>query len=294
MLSSLSRTASRLLDLHWNEHSNYGDCISPEEDDILSLHLQTLSQLSLSLPENTVENVAGFCGRLITPLHEYVGSTLSADVETLVQTLHESDPSVAHRHNIFDEDDEPIYLSASYPIHEHEHDFSNVATELDGNLTFSTASLTQNAQDATSETTPDDFTTTKTTLSHPIYDNIPTIIVTLASPRPRERSSLVPLQNANFGAHLTVPTHMPFNVTFPPMAVSSPSSVVAPSISAAVHVWTYENGHWHAEVPSVSEQDRIDVFSRPFGLRRRSIACSRRKQRIVHDPSPFIRPFRVS
>lgn len=57
--------------------------------------VQAISQLSFSVPENALETVAGVCGKVLSPLYRYVESTVNADVERLMQSLHEADPEVA-------------------------------------------------------------------------------------------------------------------------------------------------------------------------------------------------------
>lgn len=56
---------------------------------------QALANLSFPLPENTLESVAGACGRVFSPFCRFIGSTLNSDVETLIQSLHEADPDFA-------------------------------------------------------------------------------------------------------------------------------------------------------------------------------------------------------
>lgn len=54
-----------------------------------------LSELSISVPEIALESVvdaAGTCKKMLSPFYEYVGSTLSTDIEKVVKSLHEADP----------------------------------------------------------------------------------------------------------------------------------------------------------------------------------------------------------
>lgn len=74
----------------------------PSENTLLTMLLllkppdaQALANLSFPLPENTLESVAGACGRVFSPFCRFIGSTLNSDVETLIQSLHEADPDFA-------------------------------------------------------------------------------------------------------------------------------------------------------------------------------------------------------
>ena len=110
----LSSSCSRLVDLYWNNTGTSDDhSPSVSHDDFLVSFLfsstshctltmflqppdaQALSKLSFPIPENALESVAGACGRVLTPFCRYIGSTLTTDLETLVQSLHEADPNFA-------------------------------------------------------------------------------------------------------------------------------------------------------------------------------------------------------
>lgn len=105
--------------------------------------------------------------------------------------------------------------------------------------------------------------------------SIPAIIITPAPYQAPEKSAWVPIQDTCFGQRLTVPTHTALNTAHPPMLVSA--FYHAYSRMSAVRCWTYRHGHWCAVVPGLDDQERRGLFSRPLGVRRRSVLGSARK-----------------
>ncbi|KLO20771.1 hypothetical protein SCHPADRAFT_898023 [Schizopora paradoxa] len=175
------------------------------------------------------------------------------------------------------DDDEPIYLIPP--------DTRRLFSER------STQPANSNLKKVRNDLTPSSITPSSPSHEPPASHkfNIPKIIITPAPPHPHEVSSLVPIQNAAFGSRLTVPSHISFNTAFPPMARPAVTSMP----NAAVHRWTFENGHWCADVPKILDQERLGLFSRPVGLRRRAKACGRsRKPRTMRDIGVFVRPRR--
>ena len=50
-----------------------------------------LSELSAHVPEASLENVVGYCGKVLRPLCDYVGSSVRADVEDVVRAMQHAD-----------------------------------------------------------------------------------------------------------------------------------------------------------------------------------------------------------
>jgi hypothetical protein len=92
------------------------------------------------------------------------------------------------------------------------------------------------------------------------YPSIPTIIITPCPTLPRDRSCLVPYQDVSFGNRLAVPMHPVVNDVFPPLLPKS-----APHIER----WRFKDGHWWAVLPSLEEQTKRGLFSRPITRRKR-------------------------
>ncbi|CAA7264763.1 unnamed protein product [Cyclocybe aegerita] len=95
-----------------------------------------------------------------------------------------------------------------------------------------------------------------------VHPSAPAIIITLAAPQPRETSCRTPCQDQAFGRRLAVPFHPVFNKTHPPMAFESSS---LPRLDN----WKWVNGHWMAVLPSLEEQAKRGMFSRPITAKRR-------------------------
>lgn len=94
---------------------------------------------------------------------------------------------------------------------------------------------------------------------------VPSIVVTPAPPQEREMSSWVPIQDDCFGSRLTVPSHRALNSVHPPMI---PTGIPALSV---VSEWTYKRGHWWASTPNIDEQEKQGIYSRPRGMKRRTL-----------------------
>lgn len=93
--------------------------------------------------------------------------------------------------------------------------------------------------------------------------SIPTIVIT---PCERERISVpsrIPLQNAAFGNQLTVPGYPSFNRAHPPQ-------LAPPSVLSGIKGWTWNHGHWEADIFSLQEQEQRGLYSRMTAKRRTS------------------------
>ncbi|OCB85558.1 hypothetical protein A7U60_g7205 [Sanghuangporus baumii] len=246
------------------------------DDDFLAPEAIAFSQLSLSVPENALENVAGACGKLFSPLYRYVGSAFTNDVEKVVLALHEADPDFSADSQ---DEDEDIYV-ISFSSSEASVDFVSRTDEPVKN-------------EATLSNSPPPSVRGVGHLSgRPVPQNItvPRIVITPAPPRQsREMSSCVPVQDTYFGARLTVPAHTALNACHPPMA--PPSSPYMP-LYTTIRSWAYRQGHWCAVVPGLDEQERRGIFSRPINLRRR--AMRKRRDHAVSCQNLFARSKRDS
>jgi len=200
-------------------------------------------------------------------------------VDCLVRTMQEADVRVASTsaQEINEDDDAPIYLIPP----DTRHLFSEFTTQI---------------YDSNQRKVSDDLAASYPSLSSETHEpptspafTIPKIIITPAPPYTHDVASLVPIQNSAFGSRLTIPSHISFNAAFPPMA--HPGATTIPY--SAIHRWAFENGHWCAVVPKILEQERLGLFSRPLGLRRRAKVCGRtRKPRTMRDIGGFARPRR--
>lgn len=112
MLSRLSRTASRLVDL-WNDIEDENDDDSLTMSDLIvrgfmqhycatsktlihcTVQLSDVHALSHSIRQDALETASNVCEGLINPLYRYVESSINADIDTVVRTLYESDPQFA-------------------------------------------------------------------------------------------------------------------------------------------------------------------------------------------------------
>ncbi|GJE86264.1 hypothetical protein PsYK624_023440 [Phanerochaete sordida] len=91
--------------------------------------------------------------------------------------------------------------------------------------------------------------------------DIPTIIITPCPTLPRDKSCLVPFQDVSFGNRLAVPMHPVVNEAFPPLL---------PQPVPYVERWRFQDGHWWAVLPTLEEQLKRGMFSRPITRRRRT------------------------
>ncbi|KAL5495022.1 hypothetical protein ACEPAI_484 [Sanghuangporus weigelae] len=280
MLARLSRSCSHLADLTWSVSRN-----EPNDEDglqavdeLLAPEAIAFSQLSLSVPENALENVAGACGKLFSPLYRYVGSAFTNDVEKVVLALHEADPDFSAD----SDEDEDIYVIP----------FSSLEASANwSSRTDESVKISEN-EATLSNSPPPSVRGVGHSSERPVPQNItvPRIFITLAPPQQtREMSSCVPVQDTCFGARLTVPAHSVLNACHPPMA--PPSSPYMP-LYTTIRSWAYRQGHWCAVVPGLDEQERRGIFSRPINLRRR--AMRKRRDHLVSCQNLFARSKRDS
>jgi len=92
---------------------------------------------------------------------------------------------------------------------------------------------------------------------------VPVIIVTKCQDKAPFCLSHVPVQNSAFGRQLTVPRHLAINRTFPPMKAS-------PIKLSAVQGWSWQGGHWEANLMSIAEQERRGLCSKIPTKRRKA------------------------
>jgi len=215
---------------------------STDDKDVLVIDLDAFRSLVFPFPNNAWQQVTD-CNATITPMCRTLQNMVRNDLKNVVrvlsdleptwdsETLEEADDDDSCPMNIGSGRAEPgPYLRGGPPSHRiRRHSLST-----DG--------------------TPPRV---------PCVDlSVPTIIVTPCSPQEPETSCHVPLQNCAFGNRLTVPRHPAFNQTFPPLTVSTPSTL------SSGKKWRWQNGHWHAALPSLEEQAAKGLFSRALDIRR--------------------------
>jgi len=107
-------------------------------------------------------------------------------------------------------------------------------------------------------------------IDHPLiipstHHTIPMIIVTPCPSQSCDDMSRPPVQDSSFGNRLILPKSYPvFNDVFPPLLPA-----LYPPLPA-VEKWRWADGHWWAVVPTLEEQKRQGLFSRPLVVKKRT------------------------
>jgi len=192
-----------------------------------------------------MDNLLGYCGNVLSPALQYVRSGLASDMDQFVQSLYEADPTTVAHCDCLETANSPAEQNVLELV-----PLNDLDNSISDSLTLTPQGLVLNGR--------------RTPL-------IPTIIITPAPYQPREKSSLVPIQDTSFGARLAVPSHLPLNNVHPPMALSAS----APQVWS-MRGWNYRHGHWYAVVPHLDEQDQRGLFSRPIWPRRNPTFSLRR------------------
>ncbi|KAI5124142.1 hypothetical protein M0805_000953 [Coniferiporia weirii] len=271
MFSRLSEACSQLADLYWGiggeDESNDKDedgrrnrpsaPQEPPETTFLPPDVQALSQLSLLVSKCALQTAAGAYGNVLSPLCLYARSSLSLDIEKIVLSLHEADPAFTSQNTCPNGPAEDIYI-IPFPTARVCNEPSSSSSDESVEEQKSPAERhlhTRDAVNAPQAMLPQTFP-------------LPTVVITAAPPQSRQMSSCVPVQDTCFGARLTVPSHSALNDVHPPMVASS---YPFGPVDFSVRAWLYKHGHWCAIALGLEEQERKGIFSRPVGLRRRTI-----------------------
>jgi len=250
MLARLSMATARLLDVHFEPSD-----MSTLEDETLVVDISTLRTLVFPLPDFAWRQMAGMCGRTITPMYKTIHTMLSEDMEHVVQVLSELEPPSG---NNFDDNkncDRSMALlqlpSPSNAISRH--------PDADARLgDLSPQERPHRKRRRSSNLIPDHPLIIRST--HP---SIPTIIITPCLPQPREISCRVPYQDSAFRNKLTIPTHPVFNHVFPP-------TVLPTYVLPVLEKWRWLDGHWQAILPDFDEQTKKGMFSRALTVKKRA------------------------
>ncbi|KAF8203912.1 hypothetical protein BJ912DRAFT_1037271 [Pholiota molesta] len=246
MLASLTTSTTRLLDVRI-EQSGRSIYQTEDEETALIVDLDALRGLFLPVPNNVWFRAAGACTRAVTPICSNFASLINSDLNNVAQLMLDLESN----------DRDP--LEDALPV---------------GLLNLTTKESTASDQRDDSITRP---IRKRRRSSHPTkplvitspHPSVPTIVITLSPPQSRETnlSCRVPYQDYAFGNLLTVPSHPVFNKVHPPM-------MLAASTLPQLDEWRWVNGHCEAILPSLKEQTKKGLFSRPLALKRRTSRSS--------------------
>ncbi|EPQ60134.1 hypothetical protein GLOTRDRAFT_134880 [Gloeophyllum trabeum ATCC 11539] len=252
MLSLLSRTTSRLLDVRFDP----SDSPYSQEEDILTVDLDALRELVPGKPNIPWRRVVGACEETLFPVYRKLQDTLSHDVDHLAHLFSEMGTSVMEESS---QKLEEISEAACV---------SGVATTSDTRRAFASCSPSHRKRRRSSHSGAAEILVIPST--HP---SAPTIIITFCPYEPYESTSWVPCQDACFGNRLSVPNHPAVNDAFPPLLAEPLPASLRP-----VEKWQYTNGHWCAVLPTLEEQARRGLCSRVIPVRRKARAPRRGKR----------------
>ncbi|KDR85621.1 hypothetical protein GALMADRAFT_374479 [Galerina marginata CBS 339.88] len=236
MLARLTTNTARLVDVQFAP-SRFSDQ-DEECESSLVVDLHALRVLLPPIPENAWHRVAGMCGWAVGPVCTNIHRTLSSDLEDVTQLL--LDLELRHEPlndalpvGLLNQDglEAITYISDSMPNDSHP---SKRPALKRPRLTFSIPEVIEST-----------------------HTSAPSIVITFSPPQPRETSCRIPYQNQAFGCRLTVPNHPVFNKLHPPM-------VLGPCSLPQADDWQWNNGHWEAVLPTLMEQARRGIFSKPF------------------------------
>ncbi|KAI0692959.1 hypothetical protein BC835DRAFT_1355432 [Cytidiella melzeri] len=256
MLALLKSAAVQLLVA--NSDAVEGDDYSGwDAETTVSLNVDDIRQLLPALP--SWNGVAEVCSRAASPVYHAVKRSFYDDIDNLAHLLAKLEPLSPDGHNL----QESVAATA---VEESVHHLDLAVPEQPLAWKADTAS----------------HAFSRRRIADPELDNvlvipssdpsIPTIIVTPCPNAPRDRSCLVPYQDVSFGNRLAVPMHPVVNGVHPPLL---------PKSLPYVDHWCFKDGHWWAVLPTVEEQMKRNMFSRPISRRRRS-----------HGEA-YTRPFRI-
>ncbi|KAI0785306.1 hypothetical protein BC629DRAFT_1288600, partial [Irpex lacteus] len=191
----------------------------------------------------TWSGVADACSRAATPVYHAVKRTFTDDLDQLVHLLADLEPMSLDDY----QSEESTAVEES--VH---HAHSNAPTASSARIPYCPPTFRKRRK-----SDPLDGV-----LFIPSSDpSIPSIVVTPCPDMPHDRSCLVPYQDASFGNRLTVPMHPVVNGVHPPLQ---------PGPIPYVDHWHFKDGHWWAVLPTLDEQMKRNMFSRPIPRRRRA------------------------
>ncbi|KAI0094491.1 hypothetical protein BDY19DRAFT_22908 [Irpex rosettiformis] len=231
------------------------DYSSWEAETTLTLNLGDVHRLVPTLP--TWSGVAEACSRAAHPVYHAVKKTFTDDIDSLVHLLADLDPISPDDYDLEGSETSTIAQDSapSLPV--------PLPTYSNSPLTFRKRRKMDPELDGVLVMLSSD-------------PSIPTIIVTPCPDTPHDRSCLVPYQDASFGNRLAVPMHPVVNGAYPPLQ---------PRPLPYVDHWCFKDGHWWAVLPTLEEQTKRNMFSRPISRRRRAyIESHKRPFRIRHAP----------
>ncbi|KAF8963930.1 hypothetical protein BDZ97DRAFT_1919460 [Flammula alnicola] len=242
MLARLTVTAAHVLDVQIEQCG-----MSAQNEDgqhSLVVDLDALRALVPQLPNNAWRRVAQACTRAVTPMCTNLHHTISSDFDNVAQLL--LDLEIRHDNT----------LNSALPV-----GLLNPLTPSE-NVGIETRCLADPTPRPPAKRRRSSHSTMPIVIpsTHP---SVPTIVITLSPPQPREMSCRIPYQDQAFGNLLTVPSHPVFNKHHPPM-------VLDPCSLPQLNEWKWENGHWEAVLPSLTEQTKRGMFSRPVMAKKKS------------------------
>ncbi|KDQ63044.1 hypothetical protein JAAARDRAFT_29037 [Jaapia argillacea MUCL 33604] len=253
MLSNLRRKAARLL-LETEHDTCY---TSPEYEDVLvSLDLSALREVLLPKPQIPWRRVFEICTSTIVPMYKIIQDTIVTDVEHLTKLFSDMEMSQSQ-----DDDDDlgdelPLLLPSSPPNSEDDDCIAFEAPRRQRRWRCSALEFD------------------KPVVIPSNNNGVPTIVIS-PCPSDLERTSCwVPTQDASYGNRLPVPTHIPVNQVFPPLAPNQTSFLTL----RRMEKWRYIDGHWWAVLPTLEEQARRGMFSKAVNMRRKA----RMQRRTIH------------
>ncbi|KAF9486366.1 hypothetical protein BDN70DRAFT_869874 [Pholiota conissans] len=244
MLAALTTSTARLLDVRIEQSGRSIDHADDDETTLI-VDLDALYGLLLPLPNTAWRRAAGACTRAVTPICSNLSSLISSDLDNVAQLM--LDLESHHRDTLSDALPTGLLNPTCIPpTINHDPQADHVAAR------------PLRKRRRSSHPTPPIVIPS----SHP---SVPTIVITLSSPQSRQAQSScrVPYQDHAFGNLLTVPSHPTFNKVHPPLALDSSS---LPRLDE----WEWVDGHWKAVLPSLREQAKKGLFSKPVSLKRRS------------------------
>uniref|UniRef100_A0A8H8CQC1 Uncharacterized protein n=1 Tax=Psilocybe cubensis TaxID=181762 RepID=A0A8H8CQC1_PSICU len=227
----------------------------------LVIDLEALRSLLPSAKDNLWSPVMA-CGRVIAPLCSNLQQALSSDLENIAQLLHD----LESRHEESFQNILPVGLL-------NDNEKVEIVEKMERSNEILCPKLLMG--DRPPRKRRRSSQTKQNIIIHSTHPSTPSIIITLAPPQRRERSSCIPYQDNAFGNLLPVPSHPVFNKIYPPMSLES-------SFLPNIDDWEWRNGRWVAILPSLEEQHRRGLFSKPISSKKkpcRSLVCSGSKGR---------------
>jgi hypothetical protein len=256
MLARLSMNSAQYLSLPF-ETSEFS---IPEEDEEWLVDIDALKRLVQPLPDLAWSRVTGMCQRTIAPVCKSLQTMLQDDAERVARVLSELEPP---------EDGVDCSQDKLLPVSLDATNNSNTTSSSTGAIP-SERILPPLPPPPLFEVCP---TRKRRRSSTPplvipsTHPTTPTIVITPCNqPQPCDVApSRPPFQDSSFGNRLTLPKSYPvFNDVFPPLLPTA----LHPPLSS-VERWQWVDGHWRAVLPTLEEQVKSGLFSRPVAVVRK-------------------------